>query len=110
MSEQEILLGQYRAVLSAAEAMRISARSGDWPTVASLSLRIRALTDQLRPERPELILGRQGNDERLSILTKLVHIDAEVRYLREPWLARTDALITPAVKPPGDPMAGIAAR
>ena len=108
MSERETLLENYRAVLVAAEAMRVSARAGDWHSVASLALRIRAMTAQLRPEKPELVLGREGNAERLGILTRLVHIDAEVRYLREPWLARTDALISPAAtKGPKDPLSGI---
>ena len=107
MSARDQLLGHYRAILAAAESMREAAVGGDWPQVSVLALRIRAITEQLDDQEPALVLGHDGNRERLCILTRLVNIDSEVRYLREPWLSRLDELIVPVPRSrPIPPLSG----
>lgn len=109
MSRPEPLLDHYRAVLNSAESMRRAARANDWTTVAGLAQRIRSMTEQLERLGPAGRLDADGNRERLDILSRLVAIDAEVRYLREPWLARIDGLLAPAAEPrAASPAGGLA--
>lgn len=96
MSAQPVTIGQYRSVLSCVERMRDHARRQDWAAVSATADQVARLTASLRGQDPALLPDRAARRERLAILTQIVRLDAEIRHLRDPRLARLDALLTPA--------------
>ncbi|MEZ5739171.1 MAG: flagellar protein FliT [Burkholderiaceae bacterium] len=111
MTASTQLLGQYRAVLAAGEQMLDSARDGRWDAVAHASLRIKSMTGHLAGKVPEQVLDTRENHERLAILKRLIEIDAQVRHLREPWVASLDRMLSPeSGNRPRNPLGGTAIR
>lgn len=87
------LIGQYRAVLSAARHMLTFARKNAWGDVSKTAIAIGGMTDRLRSIKAGDILSRDQMTERGEILSELVRIDGEIRQLREPWLRTMDGLL-----------------
>ncbi len=96
MNKTAITMGQYRAVLAAAEQMLGYARRDAWGDVSKTAIAIGGLTNRLRSVDPESFDSDEARDERLRVLTRLVEIDAEVRALRDPWVANLDQMLAPS--------------
>lgn len=96
MSERKVDINDYRAVLAGASRMRELARAQAWELVSETARDVTALTDTLRRCSPMSLPDAATRRERIEILTQIVRIDAEIRQLREPWLARLDNLLAPS--------------
>lgn len=87
------LIGQYRAVLSAAQHMLNFARKNAWGDVSKTAIAIGGMTDRLRSIKASEVLSTDEMTERGEILAELVRIDGEIRQLREPWLRTMDGML-----------------
>jgi len=83
------LIDRYREIESVALEMLEAGRAGDWSRVGDLGSTIRTLADDVgRAGGPDALDAEQRR-ERLRILTRLVHVDADLRRLSDPaseWL------------------------
>lgn len=87
-------MNQYRAVLAAADEMLVCAKKDAWGDVSRTAIAIGGITARLRNVNPDSFADDAARTERLQILTRLVEIDAQVRQLRDPWVARMDAMLS----------------
>jgi len=98
MQNHSVILGQYRAVLAAAEQMLGYAKRNAWGDVSKTAIAIGGMTGRLKSFNPESLPDEESRNERLRILTRLVEIDGEVRQLREPWAATLDKMMEPKAR------------
>lgn len=98
MQNVNVVLGQYRAVLAAAEQMLGFAKRNAWGDVSKTAIAIGGMTGRLKSIDPETFPDENSRNERLRILTRLIDIDAQVRQLREPWAATLDEMMEPKAR------------
>ena len=98
MQNVKVVLGQYRAVLAAAEQMLGYAQRNAWGDVSKTAIAIGGMTGRLKSIKPESFPDDESRAERLRILTRLIEIDAQVRQLREPWAATLDKMMEPKAR------------
>ncbi|MEY4756167.1 MAG: hypothetical protein RL459_370 [Pseudomonadota bacterium] len=88
MSQQ--LLDHYRAIEDSSRKMLDAAKSEDWDQVVQFESTCAVLIEQLRVlSRSETLLPEQRK-EKTSIMLRILHNDAQIRYLAEPWLDAFD--------------------
>ena len=83
----KMLIDYYRAIEDSSRKMLDAAASKNWDEVVQYEgacavlieqLRVRARTEELLPEH---------RAAKLKIMQRILHNDAQIRYLAEPWLA-----------------------
>jgi len=98
MRNVNAILGQYRAVLAGAEQMLGLAKRNEWGDVSKTAIAIGGMTGRLKSIDPATFPDENSRNERLRILTRLIDIDAQVRQLREPWVATLDKMMEPKAR------------
>lgn len=94
----QMLIDYYRAIEDSSRKMLDAAASKNWDEVVQYEgtcavlieqLRVRARTEELLPEH---------RTAKMQIMQRILHNDAQIRYLAEPWLAEFErALDEPQV-------------
>ncbi len=83
---QQTLIDFYRAIETTSLQMLDAARAEDWDGVVRLEGACAVLIEQLRfNSRTEELLPDE-RAEKTRIMQRILHNDAQIRYLAEPWL------------------------
>lgn len=86
----EMLINCYKAIETASSAMLQAAQLRDWDEVARHEGRCAVLIEQLRERARHEQLAPDLRLEKKRIMQRILNIDAQIRYLSEPWLAHLD--------------------
>ncbi len=63
-----------------------AARSEDWDSVVRFESTCAVLIEQLRDRATHEALDANARVEKTKIMQRILHNDAQIRYLAEPWL------------------------
>jgi flagellar protein FliT len=91
--EEKALLGFYEALEQASEDMLQAARNGDWDRVVKLEGACAVLISQLKHAASQCELAPEEAKVKGRIMRRILHNDAQIRYLAEPWLEDLDRLL-----------------
>lgn len=86
----ESLIDYYRAIEDSSARMLEAARSEDWEEVVRYEGVCAVLIEQLRQQGRAEQLSPLHRKEKARIMQRILHNDAQIRYLAEPWLAHMD--------------------
>ena len=85
MTPTDTLLDHYHAVEKQSRRMLTAARASDWDQVRGDEMACAALIDQLRHKATVEVLSKEQRLEKGRIMHRILRLDAQVRYLVEPW-------------------------
>jgi flagellar protein FliT len=83
-----MLIDDYKAIEDTSARMLDAARAADWALVAGFEGRCSAQIRALRQDARGESLNAAQRQEKTRILQRILRIDAQIRYLTEPWRAR----------------------
>ncbi len=90
MNMAQRLIDCYKAIEDSSLKMLSAAKSEDWEQVVRYEGICAVLIEQLRTQaRKEELLPNQRS-EKARIMRRILHNDAQIRYLAEPWLAHCE--------------------
>jgi flagellar protein FliT len=81
------LLGYYHAIEESSRMMLEAAKAEDWDRVVRYEGTCAVLIEQLRFRARSETLDAKARVEKSGIMQRILHNDAQIRYLTEPWLA-----------------------
>ncbi|MGN1055080.1 MAG: flagellar protein FliT [Comamonas sp.] len=76
----------YRAIEETSARMLESARQSDWEGVTRYENACAMLISELRQQAQKAELTREQRKEKTRIMQSILHNDAQIRVLAEPWL------------------------
>lgn len=82
------LLDYYLAIERASRLMLDAARAEDWDGVVRGEGACAVLIEQLRFMAKTLQLSSEERLQKMRVMQQILHNDAEIRVLAEPWLSR----------------------
>lgn len=82
----ETLLDYYQAIEDSSRKMLDAAKSEDWDEVVRFEGACAVLIEQLRVRSHSEDLLPAQRSEKIRIMQRILHNDAQIRYLAEPWL------------------------
>jgi flagellar protein FliT len=86
----QMLIDYYKAIEDSSRKMLDAAKSEDWEQVVRFEGVCAVLIEQLREKaRSEELLPAE-RQEKSRIMQRILHNDAQIRYLAEPWLTHCD--------------------
>ena len=86
----EMLIDYYKAIEASSRGMLDAAKQQDWDLVVRFEGACAVLIEQLRHRaRSEQLLPEQRT-EKTRIMQRILHNDAQIRYLAEPWLSQVE--------------------
>lgn len=86
----QMLIDYYKSIEESSLRMLDAARSQDWEQVVRCEGVCAVLIEQLRMcSRSQELLPEQRR-EKTQIMQRILHNDAQIRYLAEPWLEHLD--------------------
>lgn len=83
---QQTLIDFYRAIEGSSLQMLEAAKAESWDDVVRLEGACAVLIEQLRFRSRSEDLQPQERAEKTRIMQRILHNDAQIRYLAEPWL------------------------
>ncbi|MCD6663403.1 MAG: flagellar protein FliT [Comamonas sp.] len=86
------LMDLYRAIEDSSSKMLEAAKSQDWNSVVQHEGTCAVLIEQLRYSAKRKQLAAEHRREKARIMQRILHNDAQIRILAEPWLAQFDHL------------------
>ena len=87
----QMLIDYYRAIEDSSGKMLEAAKLEDWDGVMLFEGTCAVLIEQLRQRAQREELNLQSKAEKAQIMCRILHNDAQIRYLVEPWLAHIDS-------------------
>lgn len=87
----QILIDYYKAIEDSSAKMLEAAKAEDWDGVMRFEGTCAVLIEQLRARGHSEELDVQFRAEKSKIMCRILHNDAQIRYLAEPWLAHIDS-------------------
>lgn len=93
------LLDYYKAIENASRQMLAAAREEDWDGVVRCEGACAVLIEQLRFKARTEELSREERAEKLRVMQRILHNDAEIRVLAEPWLSHFGRLFDSRLQP-----------
>jgi flagellar protein FliT len=88
----EMLIDYYKAIEDSSAKMLEAARLEDWDGVVRYEGACAVLIEQLRFESQQQELAPEHRKEKARIMQRILHNDAQIRVLAEPWLAQFEHL------------------
>lgn len=86
----QLLIDYYKAIEASSRSMLDAAKLQDWDQVVRFEGACAVLIEQLRHRaRSEQLLPEQRT-EKTRIMQRILHNDAQIRYLAEPWLSQVE--------------------
>lgn len=86
----DMLIDYYKAIEASSRSMLDAAKLQDWDQVVRFEGACAVLIEQLRHHaRSEQLLPEQRT-EKTRIMQRILHNDAQIRYLAEPWLPQVE--------------------
>ena len=86
----QMLIDYYRAIEDSSRQMLDAAKVEDWDRVAKFEGACAVLIEQLRLKARSEELPAAQRSEKSRIMQRILHNDAQIRYLAEPWLAHIE--------------------
>lgn len=87
----QMLIDYYKAIEDSSRKMLDAAKVEDWGQVVQFEGACAVLIEQLRIKaRNEELLPEQRS-EKSRIMRRILHNDAQIRYLAEPWLEHCES-------------------
>lgn len=86
MSKEQKLIDFYKAIESSSAKMLAAAEAEDWDGVVRFEGACAVLIEQLRFRAQQEVLSPEHRVEKAQIMRRILHNDAQIRYLAEPWL------------------------
>ena len=86
----QMLIDYYKAIEDSSLKMLDAARAEDWDQVVRFEGACAVLIEQLRAQAHTEELLPNQRTEKTRIMQRILHNDAQIRYLAEPWLAHCD--------------------
>ncbi|QDL56090.1 flagellar protein FliT [Rhodoferax aquaticus] len=83
----EMLIDYYKAIEDSSAKMLEAAKMEDWDGVVRFEGACAVLIEQLRHRARSEQLSPNSRAEKNRIMRRILHNDAQIRYLAEPWLA-----------------------
>jgi len=80
------LIEYYKAIEDSSAKMLDAARNEDWDGVVRFEGTCAVLIEQLRHQAQSEQLDSEQRLEKTKIMHRILHNDAQIRYLAEPWL------------------------
>lgn len=84
----EMLIDYYKAIEASSVKMLEAAKHKDWDGVVRYETACAVLIEQLRIKANEMDLLPEHRREKVRIMQRILHNDAQIRCLAEPWLAQ----------------------
>ncbi len=88
MSQQ--LIEYYQAIEDSSAKMLEAAKAEDWDGVVRYEGACAVLIEQLRYSAQSQELDKASRAIKSQIMQRILHNDAQIRYLAEPWLAHCE--------------------
>ncbi|MBK9574768.1 MAG: flagellar protein FliT [Rhodoferax sp.] len=86
----QLLIDYYKAIEASSRSMLDAAKQQNWDQVVRFEGACAVLIEQLRHRaRSEQLLPEQRT-EKTRIMQRILHNDAQIRYLAEPWLSQVE--------------------
>jgi flagellar protein FliT len=82
-----LLIDFYKAIEESSAKMLAAAKAEDWDGVMRFEGACAVLIEQLRQRARSEELDAESRAEKTRIMRRILHNDAQIRYLAEPWLA-----------------------
>jgi flagellar protein FliT len=82
----QMLIDYYKAIEDSSIKMLEAAKAKDWDSVVRFEGACAVLIGQLRHRAISEQLDPDARKEKTSIMQRILHNDAQIRYLAEPWL------------------------
>jgi flagellar protein FliT len=82
-----MLIDYYKAIEDSSAKMLEAAKAEDWDGVVRFEGACAVLIEQLRERGRSEELDMPARMEKSKIMRRILHNDAQIRYLAEPWLA-----------------------
>ena len=82
----QMLIDYYKAIEDSSLKMLNAAKSEDWEQVVRFEGACAVLIEQLRARASSEELLPTERTEKTRIMQRILHNDAQIRYLAEPWL------------------------
>ncbi len=87
----QMLIDYYKSIEESSLKMLDAAKSQDWEQVVRCEGVCAVLIEQLRMRSHSEQLLPEQRTEKTRIMQRILHNDAQIRYLAEPWLEHLDA-------------------
>lgn len=87
-----LLIDFYKAIEASSAKMLQAAQARDWDGVVRYEGACAVLIEQLRYKAQEQDLAPEHRKEKSLIMQRILHNDAQIRCLAEPWLAQFEHL------------------
>ena len=84
----EMLIDYYKAIEASSVKMLEAAKHKDWDGVVRYETACAVLIEQLRTKANQLELLPEHRREKTQIMQRILHNDAQIRCLAEPWLTQ----------------------
>ena len=86
----QLLIDYYKAIEASSRSMLDAAKQQNWDQVVRFEGACAVLIEQLSHRaRSEQLLPEQRT-EKTRIMQRILHNDAQIRYLAEPWLSQVE--------------------
>jgi flagellar protein FliT len=85
-----MLIEYYKAIEDSSAKMLEAAKVQDWDEVVRCEGACAVLIEQLRSRATVESLDEDARLEKTRIMRRILHNDAQIRYLAEPWLAHCE--------------------
>lgn len=85
-----MLIDYYKAIEDSSRKMLDAAKSEDWDLVVRFEGACAVLIEQLRARGSNEQLLPEQRTEKTRIMQRILHNDAQIRYLAEPWLTHCE--------------------
>jgi flagellar protein FliT len=82
----QMLIDYYKAIEDSSARMLDAAKAEDWDQVVRFEGACAVLIEQLRERANREQLMPEQRAEKTRIMQRILHNDAQIRYLAEPWL------------------------
>ena len=82
----QVLIGYYKAIEESSAKMLEAAKAEDWDGVVRYEGVCAVQIEQLRQGVRLTELDAESRVEKSRIMRRILHNDAQIRYLAEPWL------------------------
>lgn len=91
----QMLIDYYKAIEDSSRKMLDAAKSEDWEQVVRFEGACAVLIEQLRARAGSEELQPEQRREKSRIMQRILHNDAQIRYLAEPWLTHCEQQMDP---------------
>ncbi|MBA3056307.1 MAG: flagellar protein FliT [Gammaproteobacteria bacterium] len=85
-----MLIDYYKAIEDSSRKMLDAAKDEDWEQVVRFEGACAVLIEQLRARGNSEQLLPEQRTEKTRIMQRILHNDAQIRYLAEPWLTHCE--------------------